>query len=375
LKRLRGIPARRRSFIKIPQVLLALEPIQFESRLLDSWLEDHRLSASSGVRKAAVLLMSLPEEEAAQLMGRLDKREVEAVSIEIARLRTVTGDEQVGVIDEFVAANPSAMLGGSGGLDVAKKLVEKALGKNASGTLENVRQSIEALPFRFLRDVDSQNLLTFIMDEHPQTIALILSHVPPSYGAELLSRLPMDRQLAVVRRVANMGQTSPEIIHEVEKGLENRMTSVTSQSFQNAGGISLVAEILNVADRATERTLLENLAQDDPDLVENIRRRMFVFEDIVKFADKDIQTVLKNVDSAQWAMALKGASDSLKEKILGNMSQRASGVLREEMEFLGPVRVSNVEQAQQQIVDIIRRLEDAGEITLSSDAAEEQFVQ
>jgi flagellar motor switch protein FliG len=338
-------------------------------------LEDHRLSATSGVRKAAVLLMSLPEEEAAQLMGRLDKREVEAVSIEIARLRTVTGDEQVGVIDEFVAANPSAMLGGSGGLDVAKKLVEKALGKNASGTLENVRQSIEALPFRFLRDVDSQNLLTFIMDEHPQTIALILSHVPPSYGAELLGRLPMDRQLAVVRRVAHMGQTSPEIIHEVEKGLENRMTSVTGQSFQNAGGISLVAEILNVADRATERTLLENLAQDDPDLVEDIRRRMFVFEDIVKFADKDIQTVLKNVDSAQWAMALKGASENLKEKILGNMSQRASGVLREEMEFLGPVRVSNVEQAQQQIVDIIRRLEDSGEITLSSDAAEEQFVQ
>lgn len=172
-----------------------------------------------------------------------------------------------------------------------------------------------------------------------------------------------------------MGQTSPEIIEEVEHGLESRMASVMSQSFENAGGVATVAEILNVTDRTTERTLLENLSQEDPDLVEDIRRRMFVFEDITKFADKDIQTVLKNVDSSQWAMALKGASDSLKEKILGNMSQRAADMLREEMEYLGPVRVSNVEQAQQQIVDIIRHLEDSGEVTLNSDAAEEEFVQ
>ncbi|OHB77131.1 MAG: flagellar motor switch protein FliG, partial [Planctomycetes bacterium RBG_16_64_10] len=251
--------------------------------------------------------MSLPEAEAAQILGQLDPKEVETVSIEIAKLGLVTGDEQTAVLDEFAAANPGALGTSSGGLDVAKNLVEKALGKNAAGTLDNVRQSIEALPFGFLKHVDTQNLLTFLVDEHPQTIALILSHLPPSYGAEVLSGLPTERQLAVVRRVANMGQTSPEIIHEVEKGLENRMASVMRQSFQNAGGVPAIAEILNVTDRATERSLLENLAQEDPDLVEDIRRLMFMFEDITKFPDKDIQTVLKNVESSQWAMALKGA--------------------------------------------------------------------
>ena len=188
------------------------------------------------------------------------------------------------------------------------------------------------MPFGFLQKVDSQNLLTFIMDEHPQTIALILSHLQPSQAADVISGLPSDRQLAVVRRVATMGQTNPEIIHEVEKGLEHRMASVMSQQFENAGGVEAVAEILNVTDRATERSLLENLAQEDPDLVEEIRRLMFVFEDIAKFTAKDIQTVLKNVESSQLAMALKGASEDLKQKILGNMSSRAADMLREEME-------------------------------------------
>jgi flagellar motor switch protein FliG len=333
------------------------------------------VSSTAGIRKAAVLLMSLPEEEAAQLMGQLDAKEVEVVSIEIAKLGAVAGDEQLTVVNEFADSNPAALRGGVGGLDVAKSLVEKALGKNASGTLDNVRQSIEALPFGFLQKVDSQHLLTFITDEHPQTIALILSHLPPAYGAEILGGLPIARQLAVVRRVANMGQTSPEIIKEVEKGLELRMASLMSQSFENAGGVATVAEVLNVTDRATERALLDNLAQEDPDLVEEIRRLMFVFEDIVKFADRDVQTVLKNVESSQWATALKGASEELKQKVLGNMSQRASDLLREEMDYLGPVRVSSVEQAQQQIVDIIRRLEDAGEITTSSDEVEEEFIQ
>ena len=169
-----------------------------------------------------------------------------------------------------------------------------------------------------------------------------------------------------------MGQTSPEIIKEVERGLENRMSSVMSQQFEKAGGVPTVAEILNVIDRATERSLLENLAQEDPDLVEEIRRLMFVFEDINKFSSKDIQTVLKNVENSQWAMALKGASEELKEKILGNMSKRAADMLREEMEYLGPVRLSTVEQVQQQIVDIVRRLEDAGEISMqANDEAEE----
>jgi flagellar motor switch protein FliG len=326
------------------------------------------------IRKAAVLLMSLPQEEAAQLMAELTPKQVELVSIEIAKLDQISGDEQEQVINEFAAANPNAMAGGRGGLDVAKQLVEKALGKNATGTLDSVRQSIEALPFGFLQKVDSQNLLTFIIDEHPQTIALILTHLPPSHAASVIGGLPRERQLSVIRRIATMGQTNPEIIHEVEKGLENRMASVMSQQFETAGGVSSVAEILNVTDRATERSLLESLAQEDPELVEEIRRLMFVFDDIGKFEGKDIQTILKNVETSQWAMALKGASNELKEKILGNMSSRASEMLREEMEFLGPVRASNVEQVQQQIVDTIRRLQDSGEIELRAEEAAEEFL-
>ena len=186
-----------------------------------------------------------------------------------------------------------------------------------------MQQSIEALPFGFLKKVDPQNVVTYINDEHPQTIALILSHLPPAYGAQIIAGLTPERQMAVIQRIAHMGQTNPEVIKQVEEGLESRMVSVMSQQFENAGGVSSVAEILNVTDRATERNLLENLAQEDPELVDEIRRLMFVFEDINKLRDKDVQTVLKNVESAQWAMALKGSSEELQQKILGNMSQRA----------------------------------------------------
>jgi flagellar motor switch protein FliG len=327
------------------------------------------------LRKAAVLLTSLPQEQAAQLLAKLDPKQVEYVSIEIAKLGHITGEEQALVVNEFADVDPKTLSGGSGGLDVAKSLMEKALGSRASNTIDHVRQQIEALPFSFLHHVDAQNLLTFIIDEHPQTIALILSHLPPAFGAEIIAGLPSDRQLAVIRRVATMGQTNPEIIQEVEWGLEKRMSAVMSQQFEKAGGVPTVAEILNVTDRATERALLENLAQEDPDLVEEIRRLMFVFEDIIKFADKDIQNILKNVDNSQWAMALKGASEALKQKILGNLSQRASDLLREEMDYLGPVKLSSVEQAQQQIVDIVRRLEDSGEIAIEAGDEAEQLVE
>ena len=331
--------------------------------------------AASDVRKAAVLLTSLPEEQAALLLSKLSPKQVEAVSIEIAKIGAIAPEEQEQVIQDFANVNPAGLTGGAGGLTVAKTLLERALGKNASATLDNIRQSIEALPFGFLQKVDSQNLLTFIIDEHPQTIALILSHMSPTQASAVISGLPSERQMSVVRRIATMGQTSPEIIHEVEKGLEHRMSSVMSQQFENAGGVAAVAEILNVIDRATERSLLENLAQEDPDLVEEIRRLMFVFEDITKFSDRDIQTILKNVESSQWAMAMKGASEELKQKVLNNMSKRAAALLQEEMEYLGPVRASNVEQVQQQIVDIIRRLEDAGDISLRNAQEEERFIQ
>lgn len=328
----------------------------------------------STLHKAAVLLTSLPEDQAGEVMKRFNPREVEQVSIEIARMQRVSGEEQEEVIKEFAETNPAAG-GGAGGLEFAKKLVKSALGTDAGDTLDNIRQSIEALPFGFLRNIDSQNILTYVIDEHPQTIALILAHLPASFGSEILAGLPADRQLAVVRRMATMGQTNPEIIKEVESGLERRMSSVMSQSFQVSGGVESVAAMLNVSDRTTERTLMDGLGVDDPDLVEEIRRLMFVFDDIGKFGQKEIQTVLKSVESSQWALALKGASPELKDKILGNMSQRAADMLREEMEYLGAVKLSAVEEQQQKIVDVVRGLEDAGEIELNPGDEEEQLVQ
>ena len=241
--------------------------------------------------------------------------------------------------------------------------------------LANIRELIESTPFSFLRNVDSQNLLTYILDEHPQTIALIISHLPANIGAEILAGLPEPHRLSVVRRVATMGRTNPEIIREVERGLERRMSNVMSQSFEGAGGVEAVAEMLNVSDRATERALMDSLKDEAPELVEEIRRLMFVFEDIGRFSDKDIQTVLKNVETSQWAMALKGASESLKEKVLKNMSERASETLREEMEYLGPAKRSVVEAKQQEIVDVVRRLEDSGEIDLNAINEDEEMVQ
>jgi flagellar motor switch protein FliG len=328
----------------------------------------------SDIHNAAVLLMTLPEEEASDLMSKLDPKQVEQVSIEIARTRSIAADDQERVIKEFAESNPS-MGGRGGGLELAKSLLQKALGSNAAAALVNIRQSIEATPFGFLRNVDSQNLLTYITDEHPQTIALIMSHLPADFGAEILAGLPDSRRLPVIRRIATMGRTNPEIIREVEKGLERRMSSVMSQSFENAGGVGAVAELLNVSDRATERSLLDSLAAEDPELVDEIRRLMFVFEDIGRFSDKDIQTVLKNVETSQWAMALKGASDALKEKVLKNMSERAAETLREEMEYLGPAKRSVVEAKQQEIVDAVRVLEDRGEIDLNAINEVEEMVQ
>ncbi len=331
-------------------------------------------TVSDGVRKAAILLMSLEEDDAASLLAKLPRSYVETVSLAIAQLDTISGRDQERVITEFLHGRPSALVPNSGGLDRAKSLVKKALGKDAGDMLSLLQQTLEALPFGFLHKADPQNVLSFLIDEHPQTIAMVLSHVPPQVAAGILNGLPAARQLAVIQRIAEMGQTSPEAIEEVEVALSQRMSLFMSQSFQKAGGVPAVAEMLNVCDRATERNILDGLSRDKPELVDEIRRLMFVFEDVGKLADKDIQTVLKNVETSQWAMALKGASQALQEKIMRNMSQRAADMLREEMEFLGKVRLSEVEAVQQKVVDIVRSLEDAGQLSRPSSEQEEEFV-
>ncbi|GIW98718.1 MAG: flagellar motor switch protein FliG [Pirellulaceae bacterium] len=332
------------------------------------------VNISEGVRKAAILIMSLEEDDAAALLARLPRHEVERVSIAIAQMDTVSGQEQEQVMREFLESRPSIMGPNAGGLDRAKNLVMKALGKEAADTISMLQQTLESLPFGFLHKVDPQNILSFVIDEHPQTIALVLSHLPPATAAGVISGLPLDRRLAVIERIAEMGETSPDAIEEVEGVLSSRMSLFLTQGFRKAGGVPAVAEMLNVCDRSTERAILDALAKEKPELVEEIRRLMFVFEDILKLSDKDIQTILKHVETNQWAMALKGASEALQEKILSNMSQRAAEMLREEMDFLGKVRLSEVESVQQKIVDIVRSLEDAGQISRPTGDQEEEYV-
>ena len=322
--------------------------------------------AQNNLRKAAVLLVSIPKEQAKEIIVRLDPKQVEVVMTEISRIGLVTPEEQENVIREFSKANPSKLTGGIGGFGIAQELAEAALGADGTAIIDGVRSSLEAIPFGFLQKIEPENLLTFITDEHPQTIALIVTHLNPIQGAGIINGLPPERQLAVIRRIATMQQTNPEIIKEVEKGLESRMASLMNQKLERAGGVDSVAEIMNVIDRGTGRNIMENLAQDDPELVEEIRRLMFVFEDINKLADQDIAAILKNVENNQWALALKGASEELKSKIFKNLSKRAGKMLQEEIEFLGPQRSSDVERVQQEIVDVIRKLEDAGEVTINT---------
>ncbi|HVV99135.1 MAG TPA: flagellar motor switch protein FliG [Planctomycetaceae bacterium] len=327
------------------------------------------------LRKAAILLLSLDKPLAAEILAQMSKEHVERITLEIAKLDDVTKEQQDAVLDEFYNLGMARKHIERGGMEYAHSLLEQSLGKErAASILESVRQSMSSVPFGFLQKAGAQNLLTFIVEEHPQTIALIMSHLPTALAAEVLSGLPAGKQLDVIRRVAHMEQTSPEVISDVERSLERRMTSTFSQQLEKAGGVSMVAQILNVTDRMTNKGILENLEQEDTDLVDQIRRLMFVFDDLLKLDDRAIQALLKEVDNSQWALALKGSSEELKTKVLGNLSQRAAALLQEEMEYLGPVRVSDVEGMQQQIVDIVRRLEDAGEIVVNGAQAAEQFV-
>lgn len=320
----------------------------------------------TGIRKAAILLLTVPEEAAADILKRLDQEAVTDVTREIAALGHVDADICNTVIEEYYNHALAQSYAEQGGLILARSLLERSLPKDQAGQiLEHIEQTVNATPFSFLSKAESENLLTFIQDEHPQTIALILSHLAPEKASEVLGGLPQDKQMEVVVRIARMEQTNPEVIREVEKGLEGRLSSIVSQTFEKTGGVETVAGILNLADRTTERAILEQLESMDPELVEQIRRLMFVFEDINLVDDRGIQTVLKEIDNSDLALALKTASDDLKDKIFRNMSERAVGMINEEMEFMGPVRLSDVEGAQQKIVDVVRRLDDAGEIVIA----------
>jgi flagellar motor switch protein FliG len=329
----------------------------------------------AGVRKAAILLLSLPQDQAAEILKRLPPEAVEEVTREIASINDVPKDIRNTVFGEFYNLALANSFLNEGGLEYAKALIRKSMNDtDADRVIKQVTQQVQTTPFSFLQKAESENLLTFIQDEHPQTIALILAHLPSQKASEILVGLPSQKQIEVVKRVANMEQTNPEVIKEVETGLEHRLSDIVSQTFEKAGGVDTVAEILNLADRSTEKGIMEGLEAEDPDLVEQIRRLMFVFEDILLVNDKGIQSVLKEVDNEELALALKTASEDLKQKIFKNMSERAAQLIQEDMQYMGPVRVSDVESAQQKIVDVVRRLEDAGEIIIAGRGGEKEMV-
>lgn len=329
----------------------------------------------TGVTRAAVLLVSLDAVNGSAVLKNLTPEQVEEVTREIASLGRIPDALRSTIVEDFYSTSLAFKMSNEGGLDYAKELLKASLDpKQADRVLAQIQTQVTRAPFSFLQKAEAENLLTFIQDEHPQTIALIVCHLPHHKAAEILVGLPMQKQIEVIKRIANMEQTNPEVIREVERGLESRLSSMLTQSMEKAGGVPTVAEILNLADRATEKAIMEGLEAEDPDLVEEIRRLMFVFEDIKKVDDKGIQAVLREVDNDELALALKTASSELQEKIFKNMSERAAALIREDMQFMGPVRVSDVESAQQRIVDIVRRLEEAGEIIIAGRGGQEELI-
>ncbi len=337
--------------------------------------EDQDIAELSGVEKAAVLMLALDRDTAATIYKELDPEMVEEVTRELAVIGVVPGRVSDAIVEEYYTLAMAQSWVSEGGLEYAKSLVRESMDPSeAERIIMQVSQVVQKTPFAFLQKAESDNLLTFIQDEHPQTIALILSHLGYNKSAEILVGLPSQKQVEVVKRVANMEQTNPEVIREVESGLEARLSNILTQRFEKTGGVDTVAEMLNLVDRSTEKSILEGLESEDPDLVESIRRLMFVFEDVLLVNDKGIQTVLKEVDNDELALALKTASEELRDKIFKNMSERASQLISEDMEYMGPVRVSDVENAQQHIVDVVRRLEEAGEIIISGRGGESDMI-
>jgi flagellar motor switch protein FliG len=328
-----------------------------------------------GITKAAILLVAVGQDEAGTILKSMPAEAVEEVTRELASLGRVPRELQSAVVEEFYHLSIASGYASEGNLEYAKALLKNSLDpKMAEKLTQQIQTQVQKTPFAFLQRAESENLLTFIQDEHPQTIALITCHLPHHKASEILVGLPMQKQIEVIKRIANMEQTNPEVIKEVERGLESRLANMLMQSMEKAGGIPTVAEILNLADRATEKAIMEGLEAEDPDLVEQIRRLMFVFEDIRLVNDKGIQAVLKEVDNDELALALKTASQELQAKIFTNMSERAASLIKEDMQYMGPVRVSDVEAAQQRIVDIVRRLEEAGEVIIQGRGGEAELV-
>jgi flagellar motor switch protein FliG len=324
------------------------------------------LKKLTGKQKAAVLLLSLGDSIAAEIIKNLREEEVEQIFFEIASLGKVSDEMIAQVSQEFYDISLASGYINYGDVEHARELLEKALGsEKAGGIINNLTASLRVRPFDFARKADPAHLMNYIQDENPQTIALILAHLDAEQAAAIISELEPDKQAEVAYRMAVMDSTSPKIIREVEQVLEKQLSTVVTRDYTSTGGVKAVVEILNRVDRATEKKIIEDLEDRDADLAEQVKKLLFVFEDIVQLDDRYVQIVLREVDTHDLALALKGATDSLTRKIESNISKRAVDNLKEEIGFLGPVRIRDVEESQQKIVSIIRVLEDQGQIIIS----------
>lgn len=329
----------------------------------------------TGIQKAAVLLIALGPERSSQIFKHLKDDEIEQLTLEIANTKSVPAELKDGVIDEFYEICLAQQYIAEGGIAYAKELLDKALGEDrARDVIGRLTASLQVRPFEFVRKADASQLLNFIQDEHPQTIALILSYLPASQAAAVVSALAPEKQADVAKRIAIMDRTSPDVIKEVERVLEKKLASLVNQDYTIVGGVDSIVNILNTVDRSTEKHIMENLEIEEPELADEIRRKMFVFEDILILDNRSIQTVLREVDNNELAVALKNANEDVQQVIFDNLSSRLATMIKEDMEFMGPVRLKDVEEAQQKIVNIIRKLEDSGEIVISRGGGDEIVV-
>ena len=329
----------------------------------------------SGLQKAAILLIALGPERSANVFKHLKEDEIEELTLEIANTRNITPKVKDAVISEFYQVCLAQQYIAEGGINYAKEVLEKSFGADrAMDVIGKLTASLQVKPFEFIRKTDASQLLNFIQDEHPQTIALILSYLSAAQSALILSALPPDRQADVAKRIAIMDRTSPEVIKEVEKVLESKLSSLVNQDYTIIGGVDAVVEILNTVDRGTEKHIMETLEIEEPELADEIRKKMFVFEDILLLDDRAIQRVLRDVDNGDLATALKGSNEEVQNAIFNNLSKRLAAMIKEDMDFMGPVRMKYVEEAPQKIVNVIRKLEESAEIVISRGGGDEIVV-
>ena len=329
----------------------------------------------SGVQKAAILLIALGPEKSATIFKHLKEDEIEELTLEIANTRSVDPQTKEAVLNEFCQVCLAQQYIAEGGIGYAKELLEKALGDDrAQDVISRLTASLQVRPFEFVRKTDPSQLLNFIQDEHPQTIAMILSYLSPTQASLVLGALPLEKQSDVARRIATMDRTSPDVIKEVERVLERKLASLVNQDYTIVGGVDAIVAILNSVDRGTEKHIMETLEIEEPELADEIRKKMFVFEDILLLNDRAIQRVLRDVENSDLAVALKSTNEEVQNVIFKNLSTRLAAMIKEDIEFMGPVRMKDVEEAQQKIVGVIRKLEDAGEIVISRGGGDDIVV-